>query len=55
MVKIYPVETDTKIISMRQPSAVEHTTMIPKQFHASTGCYIIKTFILYTIHGHKIH
>ena len=55
MVKIYPVETDTKIISMRQPSAVEHTTMIPKQFHASTGCYIIKTFILYTIHGHKMH
>ena len=50
MVKMYPVEGDTKVISMQQPCAVEYTTWISKQFHASTGCYINKTFILYTIH-----
>ena len=52
---MYPVEADTQVISIRQPYAVEHTTLISKQFHASTGCYINKTFILYTIHRHKIH
>ena len=33
----------------------ERTTLISKQFHASTGCYINKTFLLQTIHRHKIH
>ena len=42
---MYPVEADTKVISMRQPYAVEHTTLISKQFHASRGYYINKTFI----------
>ena len=48
--KMYPVEADTKVISMQQSYAVEYTTWISKQFHASTGCYINKIFILYTIH-----
>ena len=52
MVKMYPVEAG---ISMLQPYAVEHTTLTSKQFHVFTGCYINKTFILYTIHRHKIH
>ena len=55
MVKMYPVEADTKVISIRQPYAVEYTTLTSKQVHASTGCYINKNFILYTIHRHKIH
>ena len=42
-------------MSMWQPYVVEHTTLLSKQFHASTGCYINKTFILYTIHRRKIH
>ena len=54
MIKICPVEAGTKAISMQEPYAVEHTTMISKQFHGSTGCYINKAFILYTIHRHKI-
>ena len=50
MVKMYTLETDTKVISMRQPYAVEHTTLTSKQFYASTVCCINKTFILYTIY-----
>ena len=42
-------------MSMWQPYVVQHTTLLSKQFHASTGCYIYKTFILYTVHGRKIH
>ena len=52
---MYPVEAGTKVMSMRQPYAVEHTILTSKQFHAFTGYYINKTFILYTIHGYKIH
>ena len=55
MVKMYPVEADTKVISVRQSYAIEHTTLTSKQFHESTGCYISKTFILYIIHRHKIN
>ena len=55
MVKIYPVEIGTKVIPMQQPYAVGHTTSTSKQFHASTGCEINKTSILYTIHRHKTH
>ena len=54
MVKIYIVETDTAVMSMQQPYAVEHTTLISKKFHASAGCYINKTFIFYPIHRHKV-
>ena len=50
MVKIYHVETDTKVISMWQP----YTAMSIPQVHASTGYYINKNFILYTIHEHSI-
>ena len=52
---MYPLEVDTKVISVRQSCALEHTTLTSKQFHASTGCYINKTFILCTIHQHKTH
>ena len=52
---MFSVEEDTKVTSMRTPHAVEYTKLISKQFHASTGCYMNKTFILYTIHRHKIH
>ena len=41
-------------MSMQQPYAVEHTTLISKKFHASAGCYINKTFIFYPIHRHKV-
>ena len=40
------------------PAAIdsyELTTLISKQFHASKGFCINKTFILYTIHRHEIH
>ena len=52
---MFLLKADTKVISMRQPYAVEHTKLISKQFHASTGCYINRTFILCTTHRHKIH
>ena len=55
MVKMCPVEANAKVISMWKPYAVEHTTLTSKQFHAFPACYINKTFILYTIHRHKIH
>ena len=54
-VKIYRLEADTKVISMWQPYPVDHTISTSKQFHATTGCYINKTFLLCTIHWHKIH
>ena len=47
---MYPVEADNKAICSH-----EHTILITKQFHVSTGCYINKNFIFYTIHQHKIH
>ena len=52
---MYPVEAETKVISMLQPYAVESNTLTSKQFHASKGCYINKTFLFYTIHRHKLH
>ena len=56
MVKMYPAEGYGSHIQliMRQPYAVEHTTLISKQFHASTGSYVNKIFILYTIHQDKL-
>ena len=51
---MYPVEAVTNLISMRQPHdamSMPHS----KQFHASTGRYISKSFILYPTHRHKIH
>ena len=47
---MYPVEADNKAICSH-----EHIILITKQFHVSTGCYINKTFIFYTIHQRKIH
>ena len=47
---MYPVEADNKAICSH-----ERIILITKQFHVSTGCYINKTFIFYTIHQHKIH
>ena len=55
MVKMCPVEADTKVISTWQPYAIEHIALILKKFYASTGCYINKTSILYCFHRHKIH
>ena len=55
MVKMYPVEVVTKVISMWQPYALELTTLISEQFYACTRCYINKNFILYAIHRHKRH
>ena len=52
---MYPLEEDFKVISMRQPFAVELTTLKSKQFHSSMRCCISKTFILCTIHRDKIH
>ena len=46
---MYPVDADTEVISMWKAYAVEHTTLTPK------WCHIKKTFVLYTIHRHKIH
>ena len=43
---MYPLEADIKMISVRRPYAVEHTTFTSKQFHAFTGCYINEIFIL---------
>ena len=43
---MYPLEAETKAISMRQPYAVDHATVTPKQLYAFTGCRINKTFIL---------
>ena len=47
---MYPAEADNKAICSH-----ERIILITKQFHVSTGCYINKTFIFYTIHQHKIH
>ena len=43
---MYPLEADTKMISMRQQYAVEHTTFTSKEFHVFKGCYINEIFIL---------
>ena len=50
MVKRYPLEADTKVNAAAICSH-EHTTLKSKQFHASAGCYLNKTFIL----CNKIH
>ena len=55
MVKMYPLEAETKVISMLQSYAVEHTTLTSIQIHSSTGRYINKILILCTIDRHKIH
>ena len=47
MIQMYPLKADTKVISIRQPYAVEHTTLASKQFHAPTGCYINNFYSLY--------
>ena len=41
MVKMYPLEADTRLISIRKPYAVEYTTLTSKQLHPSMGCYNI--------------
>ena len=50
MLKMYHVEPDTKVILMRQPYHIDIKTV--SCIHRG---YINKTFILYTIHRHKIH
>ena len=43
------VEADTSDINAAA-IAVEHTILTSKEFHASTSCFINKTFIFCTIH-----
>ena len=50
---MYLVEADT--INAAAICTHEHTTLLSKRFHSSTGCCINKTFVLYTIHRHKTH
>ena len=51
---MYPVEAVTNFDAAATWSH-EHVTLISKQFHASTGRYISKSFIRYPTHRHKIH
>ena len=55
MVKTYPLQAHSKVVSLRQPYAVEDTTLTSTPCHASTICYIYENFILCSVHRHKVH
>ena len=56
VVKMYPVEAETKVISMLQLFAVEHTTLTSKQSKVVifTGCYIEIRFTVFSRLGQTV-